>query len=95
MLMQQSQTIQNKQSLAIYKSSITRYVRSAMALKNMRYEDLVAALQLKGISLTEENLRSKVSKGMFSADLFVAVIDVLGVEEVAVKDILNVVRDSG
>ena len=93
--MQQSQTLRNKQSLAIYKNAITRYIRSAMALKNMRYEDLSQQLQSKGITMTEENLRSKVSKGMFSADLLVVILEILAVEDSALRDILRVVRDTG
>lgn len=91
--MKQDQSVQNRAALAPYKTAITRYIRSAMALRNKRYEDLVADLSRSGIHLNAENLRSKVSKGMFSADLLAAIIEILGVEENALTEILKLVSE--
>ncbi len=92
--MNQDQSIQNRQSLSPYKLAITRYIRSALALKGLKYDDLCEALGKKGITMTPENLRSKTHKGMFSADLFTAIIDVLGLEDDALREILKQTQDA-
>ncbi len=92
--MNPDQSIKNRQALAPYKLAITRYIRAALALKGMKYDDLSAGLATRGIIMTPENLRSKTHKGMFSADLLTAIVDALGVEQNALPEILNQVRDS-
>ena len=87
--MNQDQSIKNRQALSPYKLAITRYIRSSLALKGLKYDDLSDALNKRGIIMTPENLRSKTHKGMFSADLFAAIIDVLELEENALRDILK------
>lgn len=78
--MKPEQSVINKASLTPYRDSISRFIRSTMILKNKRYEDLASGLEQRGILLTSENLRSKVSKGAFAADLLMAIFDVLEVE---------------
>ncbi|WP_308367057.1 MULTISPECIES: DUF6471 domain-containing protein [unclassified Microbulbifer] len=91
--MDRKQSLENQRALTPYKQAIARYVRASMALKSVRYSDLASALDERGISVTPENLRSKVSKCMFSADLLAAIIDVLGVEDSAMRDILKQARE--
>lgn len=91
--MDQKQSLENHRALSPYKLAIARYVRAAMALKGVRYNDLASALADKGIAVTPENLRSKVSKCMFSADLLVAILDVLDADEKALPDILRQTRE--
>ena len=91
--MDQNQSVKNRQAMTPYKQAIARYIRSAMMLKGLKYNDLTERLAEKGVLMTPENLRSKVSKGMFSADLFVAIIEVLQVEEAALIDILKQLSD--
>lgn len=91
--MDHKQSLENQRALAPYKRAIARYVRASMALKGVRYSDLASALADRGIAVTQENLRSKVSKCMFSADLLAAIIDVLGVEDSAMPDILKQARE--
>ncbi|BFM48999.1 DUF6471 domain-containing protein [Marinomonas sp. THO17] len=92
--MSQDQNIKNRQVLSPYKLAITRYIRSSLALKGMKYEDLSVELSKKGITMTAENLRSKTHKGMFSADLFIVIIDVLGIDDTALAEILKQVKDA-
>ncbi len=82
--MKPEQSVSNKASLAPYRASISRYIRATMILRNKRYEDLAAGLEQRGIVLTSENLRSKVSKGAFAADLLMAIFDVLDVDNEAI-----------
>ena len=87
--MDQNQSVKNRQAMTPYKQAIARYIRSAMMLKGLKYNDLAEKLEANGLIMTPENLRSKVSKGMFSADLFVAIIQVLQVQESALTEILK------
>ena len=93
-VMKPEQSVTNKASLAPYRDSISRFIRSTMILKNKRYEDLAAGLEQRGIVLTSDNLRSKVSKGAFAADLLMAIFDVLEVEEEALVK-LREIRQEG
>ena len=90
--MDPEQSIKNRHALVPYKLAIARYIRAAMILKGVKYNELAESLGQKGIGVTPENLRSKVSKGMFSSDVLAAIIDVLGVEEDAMREILKLVR---
>ncbi|WP_075186910.1 DUF6471 domain-containing protein [Teredinibacter haidensis] len=90
--MNQDQSLSNRQTLSPYKQAITRYIRAALVLKGMKYDDLSVSLAQRGIIMTPENLRSKTHKGMFSADLFTMIIDVLGVENDALREILKQVH---
>ena len=90
--MNQDQSIRNKAALKAYKQSISRYIRAAMVLNGIKYDQLTERLQQLDIHLTADNLRSKVSKGMFSADLFVAIIQVLDSQEQAMTDIIKQVQ---
>ncbi len=92
--MNQDQSVKNRQAQAPVKQAITRYIRSALALKGMKYDDLSEALADRGIVMTAENLRSKTHKGMFSADLFITIIDVMELEEDALQSILKQVRNA-
>ena len=92
--MNQDQSIRNKAALKAYKQSISRYIRSAMVLKGIKYDQLIEKLAEVGVILSADNLRSKVSKGMFSADLLVAIIQVLDVKEQAINEILKQVDEA-
>ncbi len=91
--MDQNQSVKNRKAMTPYKQTIARYIRSAMMLKGLKYNDLAERLAEQGLVMTAENLRSKVSKGMFSADLFVAIIEVLNVEQDALIDILRLLKE--
>lgn len=91
--MDQNQSVKNRHAMKPYKQAIARYIRSAMMLKGMKYNDLAEKLEQNGVVMTPENLRSKVSKGMFSADLFVAIVEVLQVSDSALIEILKQLED--
>ena len=90
--MKENESLSNKTALAPYKTAIARYIRSVMVLKNVRYDDLADTMASQGIVLTASNLRNKVSKGLFSADMLVMIIEALGVEEIALAEILKQVH---
>lgn len=90
--MKETQSLKNKAALAPYKEAIARYIRSQMVLKNQRYDDLAIALRQKGIELTGSNLRNKVSKGLFSADMLLVILELLEASDSAVSEILKQVH---
>ena len=92
--MNPEQSIKNRLALEPYKLATTRYIRSAMARKGFKYNELSAALEKKGIVMTPANLRSKVSKGMFAADLLAAIVDALEVDDNAIQEIIKLVNDA-
>jgi len=91
--MQETQSLRNKAALTPYKAAIARYIRSQMVLKDLRYEELATALSGKGIELTGSNLRNKVSKGLFSGDMLVVILELLEADENAFSEILRQVHN--
>ena len=63
-------------------------IRSQMTLKNCSVSDLNKELKNKhGIELTEQSLANKISKGSFSGDFFIMVLEALGVHyEITTKE---------
>jgi len=66
-----------------------------MILKNKSYSELSLGLAEKGITLNEPNLRLKISKGEMPADLFIAIIEALGVESNTVRSIIQDTEGNG
>lgn len=85
--MNQERSLDNRQALKPYKQAISRFIRASMAMKGWRYIDLAEALAKQGIEVTPENLRSKVSKCIFSADLLLVILVVLEVQDSAMKEL--------
>lgn len=92
--MNPEQSIHNKASLSTYRTHLSRYIRSTMILKGLKYDDLSARLEEYGVSLTADNLRSKVSKGMFAADLMLLLFKIMQVEDSALLDIMKLVEQA-
>lgn len=90
--MKETQSLKNKEALTPYKTAIARYIRAQMQLNGVRYEDLSVLLKTKGIELTGSNLRNKVSKGLFSADMLVIILELLHADDHALTDILKQVQ---
>jgi len=91
--MNEHDSLENKKILTAYKSAISRYIRSCMVLQDVKYDDLVIALADKGIVLTASNLRNKVSKGLFSADMFVVLLEILHMTDNPMEAILKLTHD--
>lgn len=91
--MKETQSLRNKTALSPYKTAIARYIRAQMQLNGVRYEDLSVMLKDKGIELTGGNLRNKVSKGLFSADMLVIILELLKAPDQAISDILKQVHN--
>jgi hypothetical protein len=92
--MDPEQSIKNRLALEPYKLATTRYIRSAMARKGIKYNELAVSLAQKGVVMTPANLRSKVSKGMLAADLLVAIIEVLDIKDDTIQQIIKLVHEA-
>ena len=57
-----------------------RILRAEMVRRNVSYDELSDRLAKMGIALSEKALRSKVSRGAFTADVFLQCLEALGVE---------------
>lgn len=88
--MSQTHSVQNKSALKPYKTAISRYFRSALALQGVTYLHLSERLARRGIVLTPENLRNKVARGLIPADLLIVMIEELNDREQALNAISRV-----
>lgn len=61
-------------------------LRAEMARRGVSYDELSARLEAVGLELSTQALRSKISRGSFSADVFLKCLMVLGVEILRIKD---------
>jgi hypothetical protein len=63
-----------------------RIIRAEMARRGIGYIELSAKLAEQGVVLSEKALRSKVSRGAFTADVFLQCLAALGVETLRLTD---------
>lgn len=61
-------------------------LKAEIKRRNMTYEQVSAKLAEIGIRETPTNLRTKISRGGFSAVFFVATMRAIGVEQVRFQD---------
>ena len=71
---------------------VSRLVKSQMAASGMTYADLSKKLRELGTSQSPENLRVKINRGNFGAQLFVQLFLVMGKSEISLKDLESVIN---
>jgi 3-mercaptopyruvate sulfurtransferase SseA len=62
-------------------------LKAEIKRRNMTYEQVSAKLAEIGVRETPTNLRTKISRGGFSAVFFVATMKAIGVEQVRLADL--------
>lgn len=92
--MEQNQSVINREALKPFRNAISRYVRSVMQLNNIKYRELVARLEAKGLVITESNLRSKLGRGALSADLFVLIFACIEAEEQSMQKMVSLAQNN-
>jgi len=70
-------------------TAVSRLVKAQMAATGMTYADLSQGLLTLGTTQTPENLRVKINRGNFGAQLFVQLFMVMGKTEISLKEIPN------
>lgn len=71
---------------------VSRFIKSEMAIKDMKYKDLQKGLAKLGTHQTDSNLRQKVNRGQFSAQLFLQLLVVLDIQHLEIAKIKQIVR---
>lgn len=77
------------------RETIRRLIRSQMAAKGVEYRELAARLAALGVTQNESNLRSKVTNGSLGAQLFIYIELALGVRNLALADVKEILEDVG
>lgn len=71
---------------------VSRLVKAQMASSGMTYADLSKELKRLGTSQSPENLRVKINRGNFGAQLFVQLFLVMGKSEISLVEIENIAK---
>lgn len=79
-------------SQAEWREVVSRFVKSEMSKRKMKYEDLSQLLEKTGTVQTSANLRNKINRGIMGAELFLQVLIALDVKQLdmdSIRDISN------
>lgn len=74
--------------------AVSRLVKAQMAATGTTYADLSHKLKEIGTSQSPENLRVKINRGNFGAQLFVQLFLVMGKTDINLKDLENIALPS-
>lgn len=65
---------------------VSKILRTEMAKRGISYEELVIKLETIGVLIQVGDLRGRVSRGTFSATLFIQCLRALGVKNLLIED---------
>ena len=83
-------------SQAEWREVVSRFVKSEMSKRKLRYEDLSQLLEKTGTIQTSANLRNKINRGIMGAELFLQILIALDVQQIdmnSIRDISNSVSN--
>jgi hypothetical protein len=66
-----------------WRKLVSRYIKSEMTKKGIKYEELSLRLAQTGTQQTAANLRNKINRGILGADLFIQIIFVLEINQLS------------
>ena len=72
---------------------VSRLIKSHMAATGITYANLSDRLKSLGTNQSPENLRVKINRGNFGAQLFVQLLIVMGKTEINLKELEIIVGD--
>ena len=70
---------------------VSRLIKAQMAATGITYADLSQNLKKLGTTQSPENLRVKINRGNFGAQLFVQLLIVMGKTKINLKELENIV----
>ena len=70
---------------------VSRLIKTQMAATGTTYADLSSKLKTLGTLQTPENLRVKINRGNFGAQLFVQLLIVMEIKELHVEELESIV----
>ena len=71
---------------------VSRLIKTQMAATGISYADLSMKLKALGTLQTPENLRVKINRGNFGAQLFVQLLIVMEKKEISLEDLQSIVN---
>ena len=74
-------------------TGISRLIKAHMAASGTTYSDLSKLLKGLGTTQSPENLRVKINRGNFGAQLFVQLLIVMGKTEINLKELESIVSN--
>ena len=74
-------------------TGVSRLIKAHMAATGITYADLSEKLKELGTTQSPENLRVKINRGNFGAQLFVQLLIVMGKTEINLKELENIVSN--
>ena len=77
-------------SQAEWREVVSRFVKSEMSKRKMKYEDLSRLLEKTGTVQTSANLRNKINRGIMGAELFLQVLIALEVKQLDMNSIRDI-----
>ena len=75
-------------------TAVSRLVKAQMAATGITYADLSRKLKEIGTLQSPENLRVKINRGNFGAQLFLQIFLVMGRKELNLRDLENIAYSS-
>ncbi|MGH1536469.1 MAG: DUF6471 domain-containing protein [Gammaproteobacteria bacterium] len=72
---------------------VSRLIKAHMAASGTTYADLSNKLKQLGTTQSPENLRVKINRGNFGAQLFVQLLIVMGKNEINLKELEAIIKN--
>ncbi len=76
-----------------WRKLISRYIKSEMTKKGIKYEELSSRLAKTGTQQTAANLRNKINRGILGADLFVQILFVLETNQLSREQLTEILEE--
>ncbi len=74
-------------------TGVSRLIKAHMAANGTTYADLSNKLKQLGTTQSPENLRVKINRGNFGAQLFVQLLIVMGKNEINLKELETIINN--
>jgi len=85
--------MQKKPPSARWRKLVSRIIKTEMAKKNLKYEDLSRLLAAQGTLQSGANLRNKINRGIMGAELFLQLLLVMNVKQLEQKLMLEILQE--
>lgn len=75
-----------------WREVVSRFIKSEMSKRKMKYEDLSQLLEKTGTTQTSANLRNKINRGILGTELFLQILIALDLKLLdmdSIRDISN------
>lgn len=69
-----------------YREQAKNILRAELKRQGFSYKDLANALGERGVHETDKNIANKLSRGSFTAEYFLMVLDVIGCKSLRLSD---------